>query len=106
MKEIIEGGINYVVSDNYPELPYTKVIKHETPKENVITRLAFKRRFTMQELAAFKQLTKTDVQAEVFDDLISVAEDVTLDDPLLLSGMDYLVAQGILTAARKVEILA
>lgn len=27
MKEIVEKGIIYVVSDNYPEIPYTKAIK-------------------------------------------------------------------------------
>jgi predicted HAD superfamily hydrolase len=95
------------VTEHYPG--HWKDITPSSPepeKEMVITKLAFKRRFTMQELVAFKTLTQTDVTAEVFDDLINIAEDVTLDDPMLISGMDYLVSVGILTEERNSEILA
>ena len=35
MKEIIEGGITYIVTGNYPEVPYTKAVKTEVVEEKV-----------------------------------------------------------------------
>jgi len=76
----------------------------ETPTR-ILTKLAFKRQFSMEELIAFKNLTKTDATAEVFDDLLNIAGEIDLDDPLIAQGMAYLVAQGIITQAKADQIV-
>jgi hypothetical protein len=105
MEEIVINDQIYLVDHIDPEQRTITILKTEPGRNTIITKLAFKRRFTMTELALFVTLTKEDVNAEVFLDLINCAEDVTLDDALLINGMDYLVSANILTEARKVEIL-
>lgn len=77
-----------------------------TPKRRILTKLEFKRQFSMEELVAFKALTKTDATAEVFDDLLNIAGEVNLDDPLIAQGMAYLVAKEIIAQVKADEIMA
>lgn len=75
------------------------------PTSRIMSKLSFKRKFSMEELGAFKTLSKTDVAAEVFDDLLNISEEINLDDPLIAQGMAYLVAQDIITQAKADDIL-
>ncbi len=71
----------------------------------VITKLAFMNRFTMEELAAIYTAAKTEVMVEVFLDKLKIAEEVNLDDPQTIVGLQALAASGLLTEARVQEVL-
>jgi len=74
-------------------------------KKKPISRGAFMRRFTRQELEGIYTAAKQNVSAEVFVKLLEAYSDVELDDELLIEGMNEFIAFGILTAERVSEIL-
>lgn len=65
----------------------------------------FLRRFTPAERVAARSLAKTDLIVEDFMDLLMKADNVISTDPDTQAGMDYLVANNVLTEARKNTIL-
>lgn len=83
------------------------VVETSTPDASryELTRLEFRRRFTIEEHVAIETAAETDPTLRVFQKDLEMATSVRLDDPLTVEGMEYLVAQGHLTEARKTEIL-
>lgn len=69
------------------------------------TSFAFLLRFTAQERAAFRAAALTDEQVADFQELAIAAHEVASDNPVTIQGMDYLVSVGLLTQARRDEIL-
>ena len=69
------------------------------------TAYQFLLRFTEAELAAIRTASVTDPITWRFLTLATAAQEVNSDDPTTIGGMDYLVAQNLLTAQRKAEIL-
>ena len=63
-------------------------------------------RFTAEERAAFRTAALTDANVADFQQLAQAAQEVVSDDPMTVAGMNYLVAVGLLTAARRDEILS
>ncbi|MBL6431660.1 MAG: hypothetical protein HPM95_13000 [Alphaproteobacteria bacterium] len=61
--------------------------------------------FSQAEKLAIVNAKKTDAQLELWLMEAGGAEFVSLDDDTLITGMGYLVAQGLLTSARAAEIL-
>jgi hypothetical protein len=103
-----------------PVPPYTIDLKYNGP--DFVTRLDgndvplanlqvtwpafdFLRRFEPQERIAARTLAKSDPVVEDFMDLLGRATNVVSDDPDTVAGMNYLVAIGVLTVARKNAIL-
>lgn len=77
----------------------------------VLTARQFRERFTRAEraaitLAASRALEQDDATLQVFLDDVTAAQEVELDHPDLLAGMDLLVTRDLVTAARAAEILS
>ncbi|MDD3675221.1 hypothetical protein [Thauera propionica] len=72
----------------------------------VLTKLQFLNRFTNEELAAVYTAAKTNVLIEVFLDKLKLAQEVNLDDPQTVDGLQALAAAGLLSEARVQEVLA
>jgi len=106
MKEIIEGEITYIVSDNYPEIPYQKAAKGEAVKRKILTRYEFRALFTIEEKAAIITAAKTDPIIEVFNTDMMAAEQIDLTYPDVTQGLAYLVAHGLITQQKMDNILA
>lgn len=70
------------------------------------TAYQFLLRFTAEERAAFRAAAITDANVADFQQLAQAAQEVVSDDPMTVSGMNYLVSVGLLTEQRKQEILS
>lgn len=76
------------------------------PSSRVLTKLQFLNRFTNEELAAVYTAAKTNVLVEVFLDKLKLAQEINLDDPQTVGGLQALAAAGLLSEARVQEVLA
>jgi hypothetical protein len=72
----------------------------------IYTAYQFMLRFTAEERAAFRTAALTDANVADFQQLAQSAQEIRTDDPTTIAGMDYLVSQGLLTQARRDEIMA
>jgi hypothetical protein len=61
--------------------------------------------FTSQERAAIRTAAMSDQTVADFQQLAGAAHQVINTDPITIAGMDYLVSIGVLTQARRDEIL-
>lgn len=75
------------------------------PVQRQWTAYQFLLRFTAEERAAFRAAALADANVADFQQLAQAAQEIVSDDPMTISGMDYLVSQGLLTQARRDEIL-
>lgn len=75
------------------------------PASPVMSRLAFMRRFTMQERIAIRAAVPTDPVLADVNALLELAQEVSLDDPDTQMAIGYMTQLGILTAERAAEIL-
>lgn len=73
--------------------------------EVAYTSYEFLNRFTPAERAALRTAALTDAAIADFQQMAGAAQEIINTDPVTISGMDYLVAQGLITEARKLEIL-
>lgn len=78
----------------------------EPSSPRVLTKLQFLNRFTNEELAAVYTAAKTNVLIEVFMDKLKLAQEINLDDPQTVGGLQALAAAGLLSEARVQEVLA
>lgn len=76
------------------------------PPARIITPRQFRERFTASEQAAIMQGAIADVAVLGWRLRAAEASEIDLDHPETISGMDFLVSKGLLTEARKAEILA
>jgi hypothetical protein len=83
-------------------------VRAKTPDElrKTWTSFEFLNRFTPTERAAIRTGAMSDPVLADFLMMSQAAQEVVSDDPVTGAGMDYLVSVGILTAARKAEILS
>lgn len=95
----------YVINDTTVNQVWT--IRNKTTEELRIswTAYQFLLRFTANERAAFRAAALTDPNVADFQQLAQAAQEVINDDPMTIAGMNYLVSVGLLTEARKNEIL-
>jgi len=73
---------------------------------SIITRLAFRNRFTMAEKQGIYTAAETSVDIRIFLDDIAVASDIDLADSQTVSGVESLETAGLISAGRAAEILA
>ena len=71
----------------------------------VLSKLKFMQRFTAAEYAAIKNAAAANAEVDFFWQKFMAAQEIVLDDPDLVTGMAALVTAGLLTAARRDEIL-
>lgn len=74
-------------------------------RRQVWTAFEFLQRFTASERAAIRTGSMSDPALADFLMMSQAAQEIVSDDPMTGAGMDYLVSLGILTPARRAEIL-
>jgi hypothetical protein len=79
--------------------------KTEDELRRTWTPLEFLERFTPSELEDIESRRLTDPGVRTFYRSASFAQEIVSDDPRTIAGMDYLVSIGVITNARKEEIL-
>jgi hypothetical protein len=94
-----------IVYEPGDELPAHLVVP-PAPSTRTITPGEFRDRFSPAEQAAFAALAfGGDLTAQTLLIKLSTSLEVDLDSPTVDAGLDYLVSKGVITAARKAEIL-
>lgn len=73
--------------------------------EVAYTSYEFLNRFTAAERATLRAAANSNTTVADFLELAVAANEIINTDPVTIAGMDYLVAQGLMTEARKLEIL-
>lgn len=83
-------------------------LREKTAEElrKVWTSYEFLNRLTQSERSSCFEHAKTNPMTADFLMLCQAAQEVVSDDPATVAGMNYLVAVGLLTEARKTEILS
>ena len=71
----------------------------------IITKLEFRFRLTDAEYIGILSAAKTDVEVQAWVETFNMVTQINLDDPRTISGLDMMVAKGLLTEERKTEIL-
>ncbi|MEW6115382.1 MAG: hypothetical protein AB1553_00575 [Nitrospirota bacterium] len=72
----------------------------------VLTKFGFRRLFTIEERAGITAAAASDVVLKTIMDDLAFSDEVDLDDPATIEGVNYLVAGGLITAERAAAILA
>jgi hypothetical protein len=75
------------------------------PPVQTWTAFEFLQRFTAAERAAIRTGSMSDPALADFLMMSQAAQEIVSNDPMTAAGMDYLVSLGILTPARRAEIL-
>jgi hypothetical protein len=75
------------------------------PLPNIITKVAFRFRFTDAEYAGIITAAKTDAEVQVWYDTFNMVSSVDLDNQRTKDGVANLVSKNLLTQARADEIL-
>lgn len=76
------------------------------PPSRILTRLAFLDRFSVQELTTLYTAAPASPQIQVWLDMYRVSDEINLDDPRLVAGVEGLESAGILSVGRAAEVLA
>lgn len=75
------------------------------PKRKILTRYEFRSLFSLQEQIAITTAAKTDVMVEVFMESMRVAQEIDLEYPETVQGLDYLVTEGLIPDQKRIDIL-
>lgn len=75
------------------------------PVKSILTPLEFLNRFTDEEAINILSLSKTNSQVELWWVKYNKAQDIDLDDPQTISGVNYLESSGVIAAGRASIIL-
>lgn len=79
--------------------------KFVKPEPRIITRLEFISRLNITERVAIREAAKTDqILADIME-LLSMAEEINLDDPRTNQSIGYMASVGLITPSRMTEIL-
>lgn len=105
---ILPGG----AVTGYTDAAFAERFASLAPPARTLTKLAFRRRFTLAERiavdaapenVAFDSATRAALRTMAAD--LAMAEEVDLDDADVIAGVQLLVALGLLTSGRAAEIL-
>lgn len=94
-----------VLGQRWTGTEWVEVAPPEPEPVRTLTKLQFRNRFTFAEKQAIYAAAAVSVDIRIFLDDISVAEEINLDDPATVFGVQTLEAGGLLAAGRAAEIL-
>jgi hypothetical protein len=102
--------IEWCEAGNTPVMDYTTP---PDPADRILTKLAFRRRFTLEERIACDSAPENEslpasarAALKTMATDLALAEEVSLDDPDVVAGIGLLAQLGLITQARAQEILA
>ena len=78
----------------------------EKNSSRIMSKLAFMRRFTSVERVAIYSAEKNDINVSVFLDMFRLSQEINLDDPDLIQGVQLFELAGIIGPGRSTEVLA
>lgn len=102
--QVVESGL--VVEPSMVRRAWTVRPKTADELRKVWTSFEFLSRFTPSERGAIRTGSISDPALADFLMMSQAAQEIVSDDPMTAAGMDYLVSLGILTPARRAEILS
>lgn len=76
-----------------------------TPRR-IFEKREFIKRFTLAEFTAIKTAAVSNAIVDYYWQILTLSDKINLNDPDNIAAMEQLVQQGVLTEARKQEILA
>ena len=94
-----------LLPDQVPE-PAPEIERVPVFVPRIISRLEFYGLFSDEELVRVYTATKESIPLEIFLDKVKVAQDITINDPRTVAGVQALEALGIIGEGRAAEILA
>lgn len=105
--QIIElaAGEQCEIGQQYNENSSPRFFGSVAPIEVSWSSYQFLLRFTNQERTSIRTAAASDDAVADFQQLAGAAHQIVNTDPITIAGMDYLVSVGILTQARRDEIL-
>jgi hypothetical protein len=77
-----------------------------TPVPSAITKLAFLKRLTFAERVAIETAAGTDPEVRVVKESLMAANEIRVDDPEMVAGIELYVTKGLIAEERKAEILS
>ena len=107
VSQIIElaAGEQCEIGQQYNENSSPRFFGSVAPIEVSWSSYQFLLRFTNQERTSIRTAAASDDAVADFQQLAGAAHQIVNTDPITIAGMDYLVSVGILTQARRDEIL-
>lgn len=70
-----------------------------------ISKLDFLKRLTFAERVAIETAAESDPEIRVVKESLRLSEEIRLDDPEMIAGLELYVGKGLITEERKNEIL-
>ena len=77
----------------------------QNPTPRIVTKLEFMRRLTQNERVELYTAEKSDIHVSVWMDMFRLAQEINLDDPDLIQGLQLFELAGLITTGRSAEIL-
>lgn len=98
------NGTAWLVLASRPPVPEPQPQPEPEPIR-ILTKLQFRNRFSHAEKLAIYGAAQVSLDIQIFLDDINAAENINLDDPATVGGVQSLEAGGLIAAGRAVEIL-
>ena len=76
-----------------------------TALKSAISKLDFLKRLTFAERVAIETAASADPEIRVVKESLRLSEEIRLDDPEMVAGLELYVSKGLITEERKNEIL-
>jgi len=103
--DVIPDGMAVKVSSNTGVWNTSTLDYDPVTEVRSIPKSTFYKRMTCATRLDIKIASKTDIEIENLLEYIAGFESIDLDDDELLAGLDYLVAEGVITAEKKAEVV-
>lgn len=92
---------------NYTWDPTTvSFLERDGVNRRLISKLDYMNRFTDAELVAIYTAAKTNINVEIWLEKFKLSEEINLDDPRTIAGVQSLETLGLISTGRATEILA
>ena len=103
--DVIPDGMAVKVSSNTGVWNTSTLDYDPVTEVRSIPKSTFYNRMSCATRLDIKIASKTDIEIENLLEYIAGFESIDLDDDELLAGLDYLVAEGVITAEKKAEVV-
>ena len=104
--DVIPDGMAVKVSSNSGVWNTSTLDFDPVTETRSIPKSTFYKRMTCATRLDIKIASKTDIEIENLLEYIAGFESIDLDDDELIAGLDYLVAEGVITAEKKAGVIA
>ena len=93
------------MQQHYPNANYIERVELELPAPKIVSKTAFRFKFTTAEYSALLLAAKTDVEVQTWVETFNLYTEINLDDPYVIESVDMMVNKNIIAPHRKDVIL-